>query len=239
MGFSVTAFEPASAGHSGTLRGTRETRGTQNVTVVITCDTGTANVDASEDYKFLGQLEFKRGFFLAFTGTATQASISDSVARTETQRPLEQKQRQGLHVLLTPVGGLGAKLDFDVDLAAAGVLPLQVSIENSTPRAYSFDPEDITLAQADGTRVHPLSVTAAAERVATSMAPPGADGAAAVLDRTEITRRLDAYRLTAHTVAANHSVKGYLYFPLAPYVKGRVSLEDAETEEVEGFVVEF
>ena len=71
MGFTMTQFEPVTAAHAGTLRGTREERGTQNVTVGITCNGTTAAIDASEDGKFLGQLEFKRGFYMAFTAIRT------------------------------------------------------------------------------------------------------------------------------------------------------------------------
>jgi hypothetical protein len=238
MKFTITAFEPAIVGHAGTLRGTRQDRGTQNVTVVVTCDGGNANVSASEDGKWLGQLEFKRGFFLAFTGTAAQTAVSESVASAEAKRPLEQKQRKGLYVRLEPVGGLGAKLDFDLDLAAAGVLPVLVSINNATPRTYALDPDDVTLAQADGTRVHPLAVAAAVQRVAVGAGQQAQTGTSAS-NSAEITQRLEGHLLTTRSVGPNQSVKGYLYFPLGAYVKGRVSLEDTESEEAEGFVVEF
>lgn len=239
MGFTITAFEPAAVGRPGALRGSREERGTQNVTVVVTCTGAAATIDASEDGKLFGQLEFRRGFYLSFTAVASQVAVIAAAAREEAQRPLQEKREKGLHVLLEPVQGLAAKLDFDLDLAAASVLPLQVTINNATSRTYNFDPADIALIQKDGTRVHPMPVEAAAQRVADAQRQKEAAPDSAPLDRGEVTQRLRGRLLISHSVSANQTVKGYLFFPLAPYVKGRVSLEDQESEETEGFVVEF
>jgi hypothetical protein len=239
MGFTITRFEPAAAGRPGTIRGTREEQGTQNVTVKVTCGRGDAEIDASEDGKFLGQLEFKRGFYLAFTATAAQAAVSAAVAREQAERPLAQKNVKGLQVLLEPVGGLGAKLDFDLDLAAAGVLPVRVTINNFTTRTYIVDPTDIVLAQKDGTRVGPMTVAETAQRIEDAGSREASGSEAAVPDTAEVTRRLQARLLRGHTVSANQIVKGYLFYPLAAYVKGRATLEDQESEETEGFVVEF
>lgn len=242
MGFTITGFESAAAGRSGTIHGTREEQGqggTQNVTLTVTCGGSAADIDASEDGKFLGQLEFKRGFYMAFTATAAQAAVSAAVAREQAERPLEQKKVKGLQVLLEPVRGLAAKLDFDLDLAAAGVLPVSVTINNFSTRTYNFDPADIVLAQKDGTRVHSMTVADAVQRVAEAQRQKAAGSEAVPPDSADITRRLQQRLLTGHSVFANQIVKGYLFYPLAPYVKGRVTLEDQESEEAEGFVVEF
>lgn len=239
MGFTVTGFEPAVVGRSGTIHATREEQGTQNVTVAITCNGTAANIDASEDGKFLGQLEFKRGFYLAFTATAAQAAVSAAVAREQAERPLDQKKVKGLQVLLQPVRGFAAKLDFDLDLAAAGVLPVSVTINNFSTRTYTFDPADVVLAQKDGTRAHPMPVADAVQRVSEARRQKDGTSESAPPDSADITRRLQGRLLTGHSVSPNQIVKGYLFFPLAPYVKGRITLEDQESEESEGFVVEF
>jgi hypothetical protein len=239
MGFATTHFEPASVGRRGTLRGTRQELGVQDVTVMIRCGGHGADIDASEDGKWLGQVEFKRGFYLAFTAVAAQAAISDSVAREQAQRPLEEKKGKGLHVLLAPVRGLASKLDFDLDIAAGGVLPVRVTISNITLRTYSFDPNDFVLADKNGERVHPLSAADAARRIARALSQKAQDQIAAAPDPLEVTRRLQAKMFVGHSVSANQTLTGYLYFPLADYVKGRVTLEDQASEEAEGFVVEF
>ena len=54
-----------------------------------------------------------------------------------------------------------------------------------------------------------------------------------------IAQRLRDRLLRTRAVSANQQLSGYLYFPLGTYTKGRVTLEDQESEEAEGFVVEF
>lgn len=235
MGFAITALEPASPERPGLLRGTRSGTGDQRVSVRVICTGRTADVDASEDGKLLGQLEFKRGFYLAFAAIVAQAEITAQAARAAAAQPAE-KRAAGLRVLLQPIPGLAAKLEFDVDLAAAGVLPVRVSIDNGTGRTYAFDPGAIALIQQDGTRVHALAVDVAAQRVADAQrqADPQAPS-----DVGAIASLLRQRLLPGRPVGAHQSTSGYLYFPLGQYVKGRVSLEDLESEETEGFVVEF
>jgi len=235
LGFTLTAFEPAAIGRVGILRGTRDEHGVQNVTVDVTCRANNVDVDASEDGKLLGRLEFKRAFYLSFTSIVQQAQITDAAARQAALHPQLERKGPGLRVLLQPVPGPAAKLDFDVDLAAAGVLPVRVTIANGTSRIYRFDATDVVLMQKDGTRIRPLSVEETAQRVAT--APRPADAVAP--DTAAVTQRLRQRALGGDSVASNQTIKGYVFFPLGTYVKGRVSLEDQATEESEGFVVEF
>jgi hypothetical protein len=235
MGFTITAFEPAAIGRTGTLRGTRDEQGVQKVTVTLTCRANDVDVDASEDGKFLGRLEFRRGFYLSFTGIVQATEITEAAAREAALHPAQDRKGLGLRVLIEPVPGQAAKLDFNADLAAAGVLPVRVTIANSTTRTYRFDPTDIALMQRDGARVRPLSIDDVAQRIAA--APRPADAAAP--DASSVMQQLRARTLSGDAIAANQTVKGYVFFPLGRYVKGRVSLEDQATEESEGFVVEF
>jgi hypothetical protein len=240
MGFAISAFEPAAVGRPGTIHGSRQERSVQNVTVTITCPSdGTADIDASEDSRLLGQIEFKRGFYMAFTSVAAQAAVIEAAAREEAQRPLERKQAKGLRVFLQPVAGQGAKLDFALDLAADGVLPVRVTINNASARTYSLDPDDVALIQGDGTRVHPLSVDEVVERVVAAEGAKSDGAPAAPTGSADIAQRLRDRLLRTRTVSANQQLSGYLYFPLGTYSKGRVTLEDQESEEAEGFVVEF
>jgi hypothetical protein len=240
MGFTISAFEPAAVGRLGAIHGSREERGVQNVTVTITCRSdGTADIDASEDGRLLGQIDFKRGFYLAFTGVAAQSAVIEAAAREEAQRPLEQKRMKGLRVLLQPVPGQGAKLDFGFDLAADGILPVRVTINNASTRSYNLDPDDVALIQGDGTRVHPLPVEEVVERVVAAERAKSGDGPAPPAGSADIARRLRDRLLQTRAVSANQRLRGYLYFPVGSYSKGRVTFEDQESEEAEGFVVEF
>jgi hypothetical protein len=235
MGFTITAFDPAAIGRAGTLRGTRDEQGVQNVTVTLMCREHDVDIDASEDGKFLNRLEFRRAFYLSFTGIVQATEITEAAAREAALHPAQDRQGPGLRVLLEPVPGQAAKLDFSADLAAAGVLPVRVTIVNGTTRTYRFDPTDIALVEKDGTRVRPLSIDDVARRIAA--APRPADAAAP--DASSVMQQLRARALSGDAIAANQTVKGYAFFPLGRYAKGRVSLEDQATEESEGFVVEF
>jgi len=111
---------------------------------------------------------------------------------------------------------------------------VKLQIKNVTERAYRVDPREVVLVRADGQRVPPLTTAQAAAQVATALRAQGV----AVGD-DEVRRRLDARQVTGTEVPATQSLTGYLYYPLAAYVKGRVVLEDPAAEESEGFVVEF
>ncbi|MFQ5665284.1 MAG: hypothetical protein ACE5I7_02515 [Candidatus Binatia bacterium] len=239
MGFRITSFEPAAAARAGAVHAVRADGRTQRVTVAVRCTGNTADIDAREDGKWLGQLELKRGFYLSFTAVAAQAAAAEAAARQEAQRPLPHRTEQGLHVLVEPRRGFAAKLDFGLDLAAAGVLPIRITINNVTSRTYDFDPHDIALIRKDGARVHPMAVADAAARVAASARPDEATPNAPPVDPAAVAQRLHEHLLKGHSVTANQQIRGYLFFPLAQYVKGRVLLEDRATEETEGFVVEF
>jgi hypothetical protein len=239
MGFEISAFEPAAVGHPGTIHASRKERGVENVTVTITCRSdGAADINASEDGRLFGQVEFKRGFYLAFTSVAEQTAANEAAARVEAQRPLEEKKEKGLRVLLQPMPGQAAKLDFALDLAADGILPVRVTINNASARSYSLDANDVALIQRDGTRVHPLPIDQVVERVGTAERTRS-DGTAATTDSAAISQPLHERLLKVRTVAAGQQLSGYLYFPLGSYSKGRVTLEDQQSEETEGFVVEF
>jgi hypothetical protein len=61
----------------------------QNVTVTVQCDDQSADVDASEDGKFLNLAEFKRGFFLAFDAVS-EARVKEAAAAKEEAAKLEK-----------------------------------------------------------------------------------------------------------------------------------------------------
>jgi hypothetical protein len=133
------------------------------------------------------------------------------------------------------VRGQEAKLDFEVDLAAAGVLPVRVTVANRTKHGYRLDPGEVRLTRADQERIAPLGVGAAAARVAGAKAQASA-GAPTEAQAREI---LEHHLFTAVTIDPGAHVSGYLYFPLAEYLRGRVVLTERESEEDEGFLVEF
>lgn len=242
LGFSVTSFTPATMGAPGEAKGTRAARsadgGPQSVTVTISCGPTGSAVDAHEDGKLLGQVEFKRAFFLSFTSTRhmdeRRQEMADKVAAGTA--PASQ-QPQGLKVLVEPVRGQAAKLDFGLDMAAAGVLPVKVKVMNATTRAYSLNPEDVLLQRSDRARIAPISVTDAVSRLTSAKDASGQPVTG--LSAAELTDKLGKALFTTKRIAARGDASGYLYYPLAEYVRARVLITDVETEEAEGFAVEF
>jgi len=239
MGFSLVGLEPATVDHPGAMHGYRKTEtGTETASVAITCHkSGGADITASQDGAFLGQTEFKRGFYMSFTGVASQEEGQAAEAQTEAARPFEEKKQKGLQVWLRPVPGVGSKLDFNLDLDAGGVLPVLVTVSNVTTRTYKMDPDDVVLIANDGTRVAPLTLRDAAQRVTGAAGKERTRGSAPSL--AAVTQELESHLFTARTVPAKQRLSGYLYYPVAAYAKGRAVLEDTVSEEAEGFVVEF
>lgn len=242
LGFTVTTFTPAAMGRPGEAKGTRSERtadgGPQNVTVSITCAPTGSAVDAREDGKLLGQVDFKRAFFLSFTSTQhmdeRRREMDEKVAAgtaPASQRP------QGLKVLVEPIRGQAAKLDFEMDMAAADILPVRVRVLNATTRTYTFVASDVQLVRSDRARIAPLSLEEAVARLQKGKDAQGQPLTA--LGPTELTERLRQRLFSTTQIGARSDASGYLYFPLGDYLRARVLVTDVATEEAEGFAVEF
>jgi hypothetical protein len=243
MGFSVTAFKPATAASPGEAKATpaadEQGLDAKRVTVKIDCAPGGTSVDASEDGKLLGQLDFKRGFFLSFTaGQAMEERRREMETKVEQGQAAAPPERQGLQVLVEPIRGQAAKLDFNLDLAAAGVLPIRIRVLNPTARRYKNGADDVQLTRADRERVAPLPEREAVARVAAAK-DPASGTPITTLSEGALGELLGRLQFTATDIAPHSEAKGYLYFPLADYLRARVVLTDTESEESEGFVVQF
>ena len=243
MRFKVGEFEPGAPGQRGVIKASRTVSGadakTQNVTVTIDCTPTGTDVDASEDYNWLGQVEFKRAFYQAFVNV-----VSMHAARTELDKqnlggtaPGSQ-QRRDLKIVVEPQRGQAGKLDFDFDLDAAGVLPVHIDITNLTQRTYTLDPSAIRLTRVDRERVAALTPLAAAAQIARAMRgnPPQP---VTTLSRDAIADALTLRQLTATEIAPDAERQGFLYFPVATYAGARIVLTDEQTCEDEGVSVEF
>jgi hypothetical protein len=224
MGYSVTSVDPARAGKPGVLLAVRSDA--RPAAVRVECMPTGVDIDAAEVGAVVGQADFKRGFLITFlslrTARAGEKELSGHMMAGTAPASL---QRKDVQVVVEPLRGARASLDFDVDLAAGGVLPVRLAIRNLTAHRYRLDPTAVRLTGADGERVPPLSPDRAAALLTSTDA--------AVAGRLR-ERLFDAKRIDPHA-----EVSGYLYFPLANYTQARVVLTDDESEEVEGFVIEF
>lgn len=134
--------------------------------------------------------------------------------------PIRKIASVGVDVLVIPDRVTGN--DLGIDFSGTGVLPVKVQIANNTTRSYRFESADLVLQQADGQRVHPFTLTELAARVSLPVADTG---------------RLPS--LQGGILAPQQTVSGYLYYPFGGYVRARFSLTDLESEETEGFWIEF
>jgi hypothetical protein len=234
MRFRVTAFAPAAAGQRGTIEATRPVTGspgqTQDMTATIDCAPGGVSIDVHENGVLVQQLELKRAFYQAFVNVqAMRASEADMSAQVRAGTAPESQQRRDLQVLVQPLGGQKAKLDFPFDFAAAGVLPVRIDVTNLTQRTYHLDATQVRLMRPDRERVEALAPADAAARLAKQTAV----GAGSIADA------LAARQLESSQLPPGAQRVGYLFFPLAQYTSGRVVLTDEETGEDDGVRVEF
>jgi len=214
MEFHPTQFDLAAPGRDGELRA-RRARGDETLDVIvhIECAGAGASFTPRTQGWFGGGAEFERAFSMTFTAVASGEK--------------RDRSEGGLVVRLQPIPGLAAKLDFNVDLADADVLPVRVSIDNRTGRPYVFSASDFVLIGNDGSRVPPLPI----DEVVALVGARGASGMA--------VERLRAQWLDADSVEAHQQISGFLFYPLGTYERGRAVLQDRDSEETEGVAVEF
>lgn len=244
MGFHITEFEPAEPGRRGTLEGERQLETPRAVreaaVVTIDCTHAGVLVDAKEEGKVFGQADFKRGFLIAFTSVRNMAARrAEMEAKMAAGSLPPSLQRRDVRILLEPVRGEGAKLDFGLDLQAAGILPLRIRIDNLTARTYRLDPTAIRLTRVDRTPVEAMPADQAAAHVAGARPPETDRSPRASLSRAEIADRLRAKAFAARRLAPGAHEQGFLYFPAGEYTRARVLLTDEESGEMEGVAVEF
>ncbi|HYC56453.1 MAG TPA: hypothetical protein VEL28_16090 [Candidatus Binatia bacterium] len=263
MGMKVTSFSPAAPGRAGRITAVGPDR---RGDVSITCDAAGVHIDPNQ--ATMGDRSFERGIFLSVTGrsglsvqhgeiqgrtptAAAAVSTSDGSAgahaagarpavRTAAATAAEDDEEAGggMRVRLEPQRGFSTVLDFDADLASAGILPIKVDIRNGTARSYTFDPKDI-IVRVRGSRqsADPLSPADATARLS------GAAGAGGkqtnIGNVASATRIMTDKALKGAKLGPGGSTGGYVYYPVGDYDRAKVTMTDVETGELEGFSVEF
>jgi hypothetical protein len=241
MGFKISEFAAAAPGSSGSIRGRRERPGSgaQNIVVTVTCTAAGATIDAGEAGKLFDQVDLKRGFHHSFTNIVQMKAADDAMEKKiDAGIAPPSQQRHDLQILVEPIRGHESKLYFEIDLAAAGLLPVRLSVNNHTARRYAIQPDQVRLTAADRSRARPLTAAAAAERVARAREPKSNQPLTA-LSAAAVATRLGEKSFSATEVGPGDKASGYLFFPLAEYERARVVVEDEESGEAEGFLVEF
>lgn len=135
-----------------------------------------------------------------------------NILRTSQQVVEARGPEKGLNLTLTPLNSFESQIELGADLPAGGILPIKVVIANNTSRPYGLDTSKIFLQPASGGRVAPI-------------APPAA-GQSKVLQGEM-------------TLQPGQTVSGYLFYPAGQYTSARTTLVDKETDEGEGFSIQF
>jgi hypothetical protein len=237
LGYAVGEFRLATVGNDGIVKGkrTEDDGRVRNATVHVRCEPSGVVLSAADDQLLKQDLTFTRGFYLTFTSMADHADAGAAWQEKQTGGTTTG----GAKFKIEPQLGLESKLDFEEDLAGAGVLAVKVTVENGSDRTYRLDPASIELRPAGASsRTAQMPIEAAAAALARSAAADAGAGAPAP-DPQRFATLLRGRALTARTLAPGARAEGFVYFPTGQYARARAMLVDVETEESEGFVVEF
>jgi len=210
MGYTISETTKATPGTPGVIVASRtDGTSTRGLMVSVACTTLGAEVEAKSDQTGLSDLNFASEFRRTFE------------AATANRPPPRPPAASGVDVLLTPERA-SSFADLGVDLSAAGVLPVSVRITNHTARTYRFGVKGVRLQTATGERVAPLGNDGLTSQI-------GADAAATL--RQKVLHDSD--------IAPNATLTGFLFFPFNSYARARVELIDKQSDEAEGFSIEF
>lgn len=210
MGYTITDATKPTPGTPGVILASRtEGTSTHGLMVSVACTTLGAEVEAKSDQTGLTDLNFSSEFRRNFE------------AATVNRPPPRPPAASGVDVLLTPERG-GSLADLGVNVDTAGLLPVTVRITNHTPRTYRFQVNGVRLQTAAGDRVAALEGEALTAQV-------GSDDGAALRQKA----------LHDSDVAPNATLTGLLFFPFNSYSRARVELIDKQSDEAEGFAIEF
>jgi len=241
MNMKVTSFTPARRGRAGKLTAVGKDRRGQ---VTITCDDAGVHIDPTQTS--MGDRIFERGVFLSVTGrSGLHMDRGEATGRDRPAGDLAQTVSDGtpapsgsVLVEVLPQRGFETVLDFDADLASAGILPIKVTIRNGTRRAYSFSLDGVIVRKRDSSEV--AARMTAAEAAALLAAKAGSGGAQTGVGNVESARKIMVDReLKAARLTPGASVTGYVYYPLADYDRAKIQMMDVAAEEMESFLVEF
>jgi hypothetical protein len=209
LGYTITEMVQPKERVPGGLAGKR-TLPSGSVTtgrVRIVCGPGGAELQPIED-SLVPDYEFSRAFGYSFKSL---------VQRPDVETPVVEA---GVQVLIEALDVYEQRLDLGGDAVREGNSLVRLTVRNGTDRAVALDGSGLELVTAGGETAQPLAGPAADAALAGG---PGADRVRReLLDRLEVPPKTTAVR--------------FVIYPGGGYREARVSVEDVETAESDGFV---
>src|SRR5688572_7817126 len=219
MGMKVTSFTQAHPGRPGKLKAVGSDRSGD---VSIVCDDAGVHIDPSQTS--MGDRIFERGVFLSVTGrSGLQMDRGEVKGRDRRVDTLAQAVEEGVPppsgsvlVEVKPQRGFETVLDFDADLASAGILPIKVTIQNGSKRTYTFALDGLVVRRKDSSDAAArLTVAEAAAQLA---AKAGSGSKQTNIGNVESAKKIMVEKeLKGARLAPGASVSGYVYYPVADY----------------------
>jgi hypothetical protein len=210
MGYSITQMVEPSVERTGVVAGKKVgPDGTTKVgRVVIRCSAQDVVLQPVEEGFVPGDYEFSRAFGYAFANLVQQPDVG------------APWKNVGLQVLVQTLDSFKARLDLG-DVATTGdAVLVRVTVRNNTDRVVRLDASRLSLVDAEGNAHEPL----AGPTLAGALASNGAGS------------RVRAELFGPTAIAGGLTRVGFLVYPAGRYREARVSIDDVETDESEGFV---
>jgi hypothetical protein len=209
LGYEITELSEASVQQAGAVGGrkTMPDGSSKRGRIVIRCTAQGANLQPVEE-GISPNYEFSRAFGYSF---------KTLVQRPEVETPWKST---GLQVLVQALDPFEQRLDLGAVATVGDAVPVRVTVRNATARKVRLDVPRLTLVTEDGASREPLADTALAGALASNAAG----------------ERVRAELFGTNPVAAGETRIGFVVFPAGRYRDARVSIEDVETEESDGFV---
>lgn len=212
-GYAVTTYRPATLGGVGRIGGEKPDQ--EPLDLIITCEVerNRVTIDTSSESPLMAAgggfydafSDFQRGFYAMFRAVVDEFAYRQSPHHQTQVANMDQVQI-GVVPLIPP----DIKRQFGDTLTE--LLPVRITVFNSTPDVYLLETDNIVLLADSGQRVKPATTSEH-----TLPQPP----------------------LANQTLTPGAYVEGYLFYPAGVYTGARGVLIEQRRQEREGFSVLF
>jgi hypothetical protein len=213
VGYAVTTFEPATLGGVGRIRGEKPEQEPLDLTIACEVERNRVIIDTSSESPLMAAgggfydafSDFQRGFYAMF-----RAVVDEFAYRQSPHYQAQVANMDQVQIGVVPLIPADIQRQFGDPLTE--LLPVRITVFNSTTNAYLLETDNIVLLADSGQRVKP----AAASEHALPQPP-----------------------LANQTLTPGAYVEGYLFYPAGEYTGARGFLIEQKHQEREGFSLLF